>query len=194
MARLGTCIEQDTNFGVKNAAKSAEEPSVRVDLFAVLLLETEHHLDWRESGRAIIKRSDELLIRCDGKLCGVLENVGDRLFSIDIFFHDTILVDTDSCEQIKGTFVAGVDTIKDQTYDNLLPCRSTLVPELGLLQVYNVPDVLHDTVQCSRGKDLVFVVVGNGDEKLSMAVVHGWAKIVSILEGEIRRIAGGSSV
>ena len=70
---LGTGIEQNADFGVQNAANGSEEPSVRVDLLGVLLLQAKHHLNGRQSAGAVIVRADELLVGCDGKLCGVLE-------------------------------------------------------------------------------------------------------------------------
>jgi hypothetical protein len=43
-------------------------------------------------------------------------------------------------------------------------------------------------------EDLVFVVVGNGNQKLRVTVVHGWSEIVSVLEREIIGIASGSGI
>lgn len=111
--------------------------------------------------------------------------MSDGLVSVNVLLHDTILVDTHGGEQIKSTLVAGVDTVENKADDNLLPSRATLVPELGLLQVDNVADVLHYTVQGSGGEHLVFIVVGNGNEQLGMAVVHGWTQIVAVLESEV---------
>lgn len=112
-------------------------------------------------------------------------NVSNGLISINILLHDTILVDTDSGEQIERALVARVNTVENKAHDNLLPSRTTLVPELGFLQVDNVADVLHDTVQGTGGKNFVFVIVGDGDEQLSVAVVHGRTQIVSVLESEV---------
>jgi hypothetical protein len=115
----------------------------------------------------------------------VAYNVSNRLVAVNVLFHDTILVDTDGGKEIEGALVARVDTIENKADDNLLPGRTTLVPELGLLQVDNVTDVLHNTVQCTGGENLVFVVVGDSDQELGVAVVHGWSQIVSVLEGEV---------
>ena len=122
------------------------------------------------------------------------DNVSNCLVSVDILLHDAVLVDTDCSEQIKRALVARVDTIENQAHDNLLPSWATLVPELGFLEVDNVADVLHDTVQRTSSKNLVFVVVGNGDEQLSVAVVHGRAQIVTVLESEVVGVACGSRV
>jgi hypothetical protein len=204
-AGLCTGIEQNADFGVQDAANGGEQPSVRVDLLAVLLLQAEHHLDGRERAGAVIVGANELLVGRDGELRGVLElrllawpldcrfcsthDMGNGLVSVNVLLHDTILVYTDSREQVERALVAGVDTVEDEAHDNLLPSRAALVPELGLLQVDNVADVLHDTVQGAGGEDLVFVVVGDGDEQLRVAVVHGRAQIVAVLEGEVVGVA-----
>jgi hypothetical protein len=116
-------------------------------------------------------------------------NVGNSLVSVDILLHDTVLVNTDGGEQVESALVARVDTVEDQAHNNLLPGWATLVPELGFLQVDNVADVLHDTVQSTGGKNLVFIVVGDGNEQLCVTVVHGRTQIVAILEGEVVGVA-----
>jgi hypothetical protein len=55
--------------------------------------------------------------------------VGHSFFSIDVTLHDTILVDTNCSENVQGILVARVDTIENQANNNLLPGRTTLVPE-----------------------------------------------------------------
>jgi hypothetical protein len=115
--------------------------------------------------------------------------MGDGLVTVDVLLHDTILVDTDGREQVECALVARVDTVENKAHDNLLPSRAALVPELGLLQVDNVADVLHDTVQGTGGEDLVFVVVGDGDEQLGVAIVHGRTQIVAVFESEVVGVA-----
>jgi hypothetical protein len=210
-AGLRTGIEQNADFRVENAANGSKQPSVGVDLLCVLLLQAEHHLHGGKRAGAVIVRADELLVRGDGQLCCVLElgdvrltdyhvaktwtyDVSDSLLAVDILLHDTILVDTDGSEQIERALVAGVDTVENKAHDNLLPSRTTLVPELGLFQVYDVADVLHDAMQRTGGEDLVLVVVGDGNEQLGVAVVHGRAQIVAILEREVVGVARGSGV
>lgn len=117
-------------------------------------------------------------------------NVCSSLLAVNVLLHDAVLVDTDGCEQVEGALVAGIDTVEDQADDNLLPGGPALVPELGLLQVDNVADILHDTVQGACCQDLVFVVVGDGNEQLGVSVVHGRAQIVAVLECEVIGIAG----
>ena len=38
---------------------------MRVDLLAVLLLQTEHHLHWREGRRAVVNWANQLLVGSD---------------------------------------------------------------------------------------------------------------------------------
>lgn len=121
-------------------------------------------------------------------------NVRSRLLAVDIPLHDTVLVDTNGGEDVERALVAGVDTVEDQAHDNLLPGRTTLVPELGLLQVDNIADVLHNTVKRSGRQNLVFVVIRDGDEQFGVAVVHGRAQIVTVLQREIVRVAGRSGI
>lgn len=73
-------------------------------------------------------------------------NMGQGLFSINITFHNTILVDTNGGQDIQGIFITGVDTVENQADDDLLPGGTTLVPELGFFDVDDFPDVLHDTM------------------------------------------------
>lgn len=73
VTRLGTRIQQDDHFRVKNAAKGVEQPSVRVDLLAVLLFQAEHHLHRRKGTRPVVSGSDKLLIRRYRQLSRVFE-------------------------------------------------------------------------------------------------------------------------
>lgn len=111
-------------------------------------------------------------------------NMSDRLATVNILFHDAILVDTDRGQHVQGVFVAGLDTVENQTDHNLLPGRASLVPELRLLQIDDIADILHHTVQGSGSQHLVFVVVGNGDQQLGVSVVDGRAQVVSVPQGE----------
>ena len=116
------------------------------------------------------------------------------LFSIDITFHDTILVDTDGGQDIQDLLVTGVDTVEDQGDDDLLPGGTTLVPELGFFDVDNVTDVLHGTMQGAGGEGLVFVVVGDGNQQFSVAVVHGGTKVVTVVQGKLVGITRSGGV
>lgn len=121
-------------------------------------------------------------------------NVRHGLFSVNVLFHDTILVNADRGEDIERILVAWVDTVENQSDDDLLPCRAALVPEFRLLQIDNVADVLHDTVQRPRSQRLIFVVVGNGNQQLRVPIVHGRPQVVTVMQRELVRVAGRSGV
>ena len=116
------------------------------------------------------------------------------LLSIDVTIHNTILVDTNGGQHIQRVLVAGIDTVKDQADDNLLPGRTTFVPELGLFDVDNLANVLHDTVESTGGESLVFIIVGDGDEQLGMAVIHGGTEVVAIVQGELVGVTSSRGV
>ena len=101
-----------------------------VNFFAVLLLQAEHHLYRRKSAGAVIVRPDQLLIGSHGKLGSVLKldcvrtesswipslsayDMSNCFFSVNILLHDTVLVDTNGCEEIKRALVARVDTVEN---------------------------------------------------------------------------------
>ena len=85
LAGLGTSIDKNDNLGVQNTTKSVEKPAVRVDLFAVLLLQAENHLDGREVGGFIALGANQLLVGGDRELGGVFELKGIK---ISIFYQD----------------------------------------------------------------------------------------------------------
>ncbi len=116
------------------------------------------------------------------------------VFPVDVVFHDSILVDPYSCQQVEGLLVAGADPVKDQADDDFLPRGASLVPELGSFQVDNVADVLHDTVEGACCEDPVLIVVGNRDEKFGVAVVHGGTEVVAIPQCEVVGVARCRSI
>lgn len=120
--------------------------------------------------------------------------MSNSLLAVNILLHDSVLVDTNRGQHIQSALVARIDTVENQADNNLLPCWATLVPEFGLLKIDDFSDVLHDTVQSASSEDLVFVVVCHCDQKLGMTVVHGWTKIVAVLEGKVVGIASCCSV
>jgi len=94
------------------------------------------------------------------------------LSPIDIFFHHTVLKDPNGRKKIKCLFVAWLDSIEYETDNNLLPCQASFVPELSLLQVDDIPNILHNAVQGSGGEYLILIVVGDRDHHLGVSVVH----------------------
>ncbi|KAI6748967.1 hypothetical protein HG531_007914 [Fusarium graminearum] len=191
---LGTRIKQNTHLRVQDTTEGVEQPSMRVDLLGVLLLQTEDHLNWWQVLGTLVCRSDELLVGGDGKLGGVFEDVGNGLLAVDILLDDTILVNTYGGKYIKGVLVSLINTVENQADNDLLPSRATLVPESRLLQVDDIADVLHSVMQGSGKQNLVFVIVCNGNKQLSVSVVHARPQIVTVLEGEVVGITCGSGV
>lgn len=102
-----------------------------VDLLLVLGLQDQNDLDWHEVVRIIANRQDQLRSGIDGKLCGVLRNppeprlsavighlaylkdMSDGILSIDLLFHDTVLVHANGGQNIQDGFVHGLETIDD---------------------------------------------------------------------------------
>ena len=189
MARFCTSIEQDADLRVEDTAETRKEPSVGVNLLAVLLLQTEHHLHRRESGWAVVQWADQLLVWRHGELGRVFEDVCHRLFTVDVLLHDAVLVDTDRCKDIERALVAGIDTVKNHAHHDLLPCRPALIPEFGFLEIDNIADILHHAVQCSRCQGLVLIIVGDGDQQLGVSVINRRTQFVAILQRKVIRIA-----
>ena len=193
-AGLGPSVEKNADFRVQDAAKGVEKPTVRVDLFGVFLLEAEDELNGRERVRSVVGWADKLLVGRHRQLRRVFKNVRDRLLSANILLDNLILVQTDGSEHIQHVLVDLFETVKHETDDNFLPRRTTLVPEGRLLEVYNVPNVLHDAMQRTRQEHLVFVVVRDCDQELGVTVVHSGAQAVAILERKVIGIAGGGGI
>lgn len=108
--------------------------------------------------------------------------------------HDAVLVDAGCSQHVEGVLVARIDTIKDQATHNLLPSGTTLVPELRFLQVDDISNILHDTVQGPRCEHFVFIVIGDGDQQFRVSVVHSWAEVVAVPQCEFVRVTGGRRV
>ncbi|KAI6765726.1 hypothetical protein HG530_006796 [Fusarium avenaceum] len=194
-AGLGSGVDENGDFWVENAAKGVEQPAMRIDLLAVLLLQTEDELHGREIAMRLVGvRSDELLIGRDGDLTRVLENVCHRFLAVDVLLQNAILVDTNSCKDVENVLVHFVETIKDKTHHDLLPSWTSLVPELGALKVHNVSNILHRSVERSREEHLVLVVIGDGDEELGVTVVHARTEVEAVAQGEVVRVTCSSCV
>lgn len=102
------------------------------------------------------------------------------LFSINIMLHYSILIYADCGQDIKSVLIAGTNTIENKTDNDLLPRRSSFVPELCLLQIDNISNILHNSMKSSSSKNFIFVVIGNGNEYLCMSIEHGSPQIISI--------------
>ena len=97
-----------------------------------------------------------------------LEDVGDGIFTIDLFLHDTILVDANCGKNIQDSLVHRLKTIDDERDSDLLPSGDaffcTPTPVLGLLGLADVTDIQHDTMESASIEGLVFVVRRDGDQ------------------------------
>lgn len=118
----------------------------------------------------------------------------DSFPAVDRALHDAVLVDSNCGQHVECVFIAGIDAIKNQGANNLLPGRATLVPEFRLLQIHNISNVLHDTVQRTRRQNFVFVVICDGDQKLGVSVIHSRSQVVTVAQSELVGVTGGRSI
>ena len=97
-------------------------------------------------------------------MCGqtYFEDVSDSILSIDLLFHDTVLVYTDCGQKIQDGLVHGLETVDNQCDGDPLPTRVTFLcgppPVFGLLRLANIANVQHDAMKCAGVQGLVLVV------------------------------------
>jgi hypothetical protein len=53
----------------------------------------------------------------------------DRFFPVDIFFHDTILEDTDCLENVKSSRITGINSVEDKADYDFFPRGYITVPK-----------------------------------------------------------------
>ena len=115
----------------------------------------------------------------------------NRILAINLFLHDTVLINTDSCEKVQDSFVHCFQTINNKGNGDSLPARNTFLgaapPVLGLLSLADVTDIQHDTVQGARVERLVLVVRGDGNEELGLPIIHLRAQGPA---GSLRKLVG----
>lgn len=199
---------------LEHFANSVEEPSVRVDLLLVLRLDDKNDLYRHQVVGVICVRHDQLRCGINRQLGRVLlgrqrlsqnrrrlaylENVRDSVLSVDLFLHDTILIHTDSGQNIQHSLVHGLETVNDECHGDLLPSRHALLrrpaPILGLLGLADVSNVQHHTVQRASVERLVLVIGGDRDEQLGLPVVHLRAQTVAGGLGEVIWVTGSRRV
>jgi hypothetical protein len=136
---------------------------MRVDLFGVLLLQTEEHLDRLAS----VDKLHNIVLDLEMGLRGVLVNMGCDGFVVDMLLGDAFLVYTHTSQQSPGPGVDLGSTIADNTNDDLLP--GVFTPCLTVWSVTHVLDVLENTSHGSGKQNLVLVVHCHDDEQLSVA-------------------------
>ena len=187
--RLGTDVEQDADVGVERLSEGVEEPPMRVQLFLVLLLETENHL----------ARHDALLgalepkVRVKTDLRGILVYVGGDLSLVDEVLGDAILIDAHGRQSIQGPCMDLTSAIRDDTDDDLLP--TIFAPGARFRSGTEMRDVLHDRMHGSSKVQFVLIVHGHADEQLRLS--GGRPEVLSQFVApldEIVRIAGDSGV
>ena len=94
---------------------------MRVDLLLILRLDNKDHLHRHEIVCVVTVRKHQCGRRVDTELRRVLENVRDRVFAINLLLHDTVLIDTDGCEDIQHRLVHRLQTIDDERDGDPLP-------------------------------------------------------------------------
>lgn len=156
-------INQHANVGLQHLAESLKEPSMRIDLLLILLLEAEQDLH-----RSIaLLHPDNALLDLQRHLCGVLVDVCRDIFTIDLLLCNTVLVDSHCCEHGSCSRVDLCTSIRHDTHDNLLP--SLLSPRLGRRPRVHVLDILDHTNQRPREQLILLVVHCNDNEQLGLA-------------------------
>lgn len=114
--------------------------------------------------------------------------------SVNVALHNAVLIDTDSGQDVQHILVARVDTVEHESDHNLLPGRTTLVPEFRLLYIDDIANILHNTVQGTSRERLVFIVVGDRNQELCVSIIHRGTKVITVVEGEFIGVASSSSV
>ena len=156
-------IEQNTNVGLKGTTEGIEEPSVRVQLFLVVFLQTKDNLARHYSLLGTL----ELEIIIEGDLRSVLVHVCLNFLLVDNILRNTLLVNTQGGQCIERTWVDLLTSISDDANDNLLP--TITAPSTRLGSRAEVADIPHDTVHSTGETDFVFVVHGDTNKQLSLA-------------------------
>ena len=155
-----------------------------VDLLLVLFLQTEHDLD--RDGTTLYRYLASLQFQ--GHLGGIFINMCGHVLAVDLLLGDSVLVDTQSGQHCASSRANFGTTITDHTDDNFLP--SILAPGFAAGSRAHVLNVLEHTDHGAGEKEIVFIVHGDGDEKLR---VSGFSK-QSLAQGEavlveVQRIA-----
>lgn len=162
-ARASTSIEKDADVGIQDTAKSLEEPSVRVDLLLILLLQAEEHLH----GLSSVDKRDDVVFELEMGLGSVLVNVCGNILVVDLLFCNTLLVNAHTRQKSLGSRVNFSTAVADNTNNNLLP--SLLAPGFTVGAIAHIFNVLEHTNHGPSKQDVIFVVHGNNDEEFSVA-------------------------
>ena len=157
------CEAKEHTVGSDERAKGVEEPSVAVQLFLVLLLQTKDDLH-RASTSGYLARLGHDDLR------SVLENMGGNILATDAILGNALLVATHQVEDLEGTLVDLGATIGDNADYNLLP--AVRAPHLRAGAAAKEGDVLDDSIHCPNEEDFVFVVHCQDNEELRSASIE----------------------
>lgn len=183
---------------------------MRIDLLLVLGLENEDDLNRHQIVWVVFSWQHKLWGRIDRQLGGVLflrvsssildqeikivhlEDMGYSVLTIDLFLHNTILVNSDGSENIEHGLVHRLKTVNDECHSNLLPARGSLLgmspPVFRLFGLANITNVEHDTMERSGIQRLVLVVGCDSDENLRVTIVQFCAEGPAICFSEFVRV------
>lgn len=142
MSRSRPRINQDANLWLQHPSKSIKQPSMRVDLFTVFLLEAKDDLDrnevvwiswvWKDERRFCVDRDLSRVLReirsesaeVQSQLMYIhshLKYMRSSLLPIDFLLQDPILIYSNRSEQIQHTNIHRSESISDESDGDLLP-------------------------------------------------------------------------
>lgn len=149
--------------GLNEWAEGVEEPSVAIQLFLVLLLQTKDDLHRASASRYLARLGHD-------DLRSVLENMGGDILSSDAVLGNALLVATHQVKDLEGTLVDLGATIRDNADYDFLP--AVRAPHLRAGAAAKEGDVLDDCVHCPNKEDFVFVVHCQDNEELCFAPIE----------------------
>ena len=118
-----------------------------------------------------------------------LEDMSNSIFSVDLLFHNTVLVYADRGQKIQDGLVHGLETIDNQSDGDPLPTGATFLrgppPVFGLLRLADIADVQHDAMKSTGVQGLVFVIRCNSDQDIGMPSPQFLTEGPSVRFGEI---------
>lgn len=115
--------------------------------------------------------------------------MSDGILSVNLLFHDTILIHANRGEKIQDGLVHRLETVDDQRDSDSLPTRATflcvLPPVFGLLRLADIADIQHDAMKSPCVKGLVFVIRSDSNQHISLPFPFLLTKRPPVRFGEI---------